>query len=149
VAAFSKLEVLIIGVSGFLGSNLTTIFQDHFPLAGTFCYHSPQIKNCQTFPLDLTDALAVKRVIAELKPEVVIHTAALFHPDMCEQAPERACHINVTGTENLLSCLYFSIRLLYKLFSLLALNPAILNQAFEKLNQRARSFLENILLHYP
>ena len=113
MAAFSKPKALITGVSGFLGSNLAIIFRDHFQLAGSFCYHSQKIKGCQTFPLDLTDALAVKSVIADLKPDVVIHTAALSHPDMCEQAPERAYHINVTGTENLLSCLNFSVGLLY------------------------------------
>ena len=113
LSVFSKPKALITGISGFLGYNLALLFRDHFQLTGSFCFHPLQITGCQTFSLDLTDAATVKRAIGDLKPDLVIHTAALSHPDRCEEAPESAYHINVTGTENLLSCLPFSVRFLY------------------------------------
>lgn len=139
MAAFSKPRALITGISGFLGSNLAIIFRDHFQLVGSFCYHSQQIKGCQTIPLDLADALAVKRVIADLKPDVVIHTAALSHPNMYEQAPERAYHINVTGTENLLSCLNADCSLnSEKIIQLIGFKPCNIESVLRKIKSEGK-----------
>ncbi len=51
--------------------------------------------------LDVTDREQVHRVVGEVKPDVIIHTAAMTNVDACELDPE-ACHLhNVTATENL------------------------------------------------
>ena len=51
--------------------------------------------------LDLTDRVAVERVWQSLKPDAVIHCAALSRTKDCEQDPERARRINVDVTAHL------------------------------------------------
>jgi dTDP-4-dehydrorhamnose reductase len=52
--------------------------------------------------LDIRDAEAVFRVIAELRPDWIIHNAAWAQPDQCETNPVGAWDINVTATRFLL-----------------------------------------------
>ncbi len=47
--------------------------------------------------LDITDAGAVKRALAEARPEVLIHTAAWTDTAGCERDPERALLVNGRG----------------------------------------------------
>jgi len=51
--------------------------------------------------LDITDNEAVLRYIKTNKPEVLIHCAALTGIRECEENKEKAWHVNVEGTENL------------------------------------------------
>jgi dTDP-4-dehydrorhamnose reductase len=48
--------------------------------------------------LDITDAGAVKRVLAEARPEVVVHSAAWTDTAGCEKDPERALLVNGRGS---------------------------------------------------
>ncbi len=50
---------------------------------------------------DLTDAEAIRRVVRETVPEVVIHTQALSDVDRCEQEPREAQQQNVQTIEHL------------------------------------------------
>jgi dTDP-4-dehydrorhamnose reductase len=54
-------------------------------------------------PMDITDAEAVSRIIAEEKPDVVIHCAAWTAVDLAEDEDkkEKVYQVNVTGTENI------------------------------------------------
>lgn len=51
--------------------------------------------------LDLTDHPAVERTWRSIKPDAVIHCAALSRTKDCEQNPQRARHINVEATVHL------------------------------------------------
>ncbi len=51
--------------------------------------------------LDLTDAVAVERVWRSVKPDAVIHCAAMSRTKDCEQHPELARRINVEATTHL------------------------------------------------
>lgn len=54
---------------------------------------------------DITQALAISDTIAEYRPDVVIHTAALTDVDRCAHEPELALRINGLGTHNVaLAC---------------------------------------------
>lgn len=50
--------------------------------------------------LDVRDAVRVNESVAGLKPDAVIHTAAL-HVDRCEEHPADAFHVNAWGTRTL------------------------------------------------
>ena len=50
--------------------------------------------------VDITDAAAVSRFVADAKPEVVIHAAAFTAVDECERRPEAAFAVNAEGTRN-------------------------------------------------
>ncbi len=51
--------------------------------------------------LDIADADAVARTIADVEPEVVFNCAAFHNLDMCEGEPERAWQINVEAVRGL------------------------------------------------
>ncbi|MBV9473287.1 MAG: NAD(P)-dependent oxidoreductase, partial [Solirubrobacterales bacterium] len=51
--------------------------------------------------LDITDAPAVKRALAELHPEVIFNCAAYHNLDQCEADPGRSFAVNTDGVRNL------------------------------------------------
>ena len=53
-------------------------------------------------PIDITDPSSVQHVVKDVRPDVVIHTAALTSVDGCEAAPDEAHRVHVDGTSHLL-----------------------------------------------
>ncbi|TFH25569.1 MAG: NAD(P)-dependent oxidoreductase [Myxococcales bacterium] len=87
-------EILVVGASGLVGGRLAARFGTK--AAGTY---SSKAK-AGLLALDITDAAACRSLIGELRPRVVVHTAALTHVDLCEREPERSRAVNVDGTRN-------------------------------------------------
>ena len=54
-------------------------------------------------PCDLTDVEGVRSLIAETRPTVVVHAAAMTDVDLCQQRPDLAEALNEVATENLAS----------------------------------------------
>lgn len=102
------MKVLITGANGFLGQHLTLylagkgyeIFacsrgESRIPDKISFTYCS----------IDLTDQPAVAELIADIKPDVLIHTAANSKPDDCHINHENCLQQNVEATRCLLQAL--------------------------------------------
>lgn len=54
---------------------------------------------------DITDPAAILDTVTGLRPDLVIHAAAMTDVDGCEREPERAYRVNVLGTQNIaLAC---------------------------------------------
>jgi dTDP-4-dehydrorhamnose reductase len=49
--------------------------------------------------MDITQPNAVREVFDALRPEVVIHCAAMTHVDACERQPQQAYRVNTFGAE--------------------------------------------------
>ena len=98
------MKVLITGGTGLLGSQLLRSAPDGVQLFAT--YHTnlllPQVENTDFSQLEITDAIAVRKLMKQIRPDVVIHTAAKSSPDFCEKFPEDAWKINVQGTRNVM-----------------------------------------------
>lgn len=88
------MRALIVGASGFVGSALQAVFGGQ--AVGTYCTHPVEGLR----PLDMRDRAAVERLIAEVRPEVVLQPAAQPHVDWCEQHAQASYAINVAGTRN-------------------------------------------------
>ena len=93
------LSLLVTGASGLLGSKIVRIavargcevysaYNEHYPSLG------------KPVKLNITDQVSVRRVIDELKPEVIIHAAAMTNVDRCELDKDLALKINYEGTVN-------------------------------------------------
>jgi len=80
-------RTLITGSTGKLGKELAKTFPEAL---------TPTHKN-----LDLADRSRVFEYIAEHKPNIIIHCAALTGVRECEENKELAWKVNVEGTENL------------------------------------------------
>ncbi len=91
-------KVLIIGISGLLGSRAYEVGKEKYKIFGTYKEH--EVKGENFFYLDVTQRKKVFDLIEKLKPELVIDTHALHNVDYCETHPEEAWLINVDGTKN-------------------------------------------------
>ena len=69
----------------------------------TYTAHSVELPGCRMVQLDIRDASAVSALVAEVRPDVLIHTAAIAKPDVCEQHKGDAFAINVRGTCNVIA----------------------------------------------
>lgn len=50
--------------------------------------------------IEVTDAASVARVVGEVKPDVIVNTAAMHRLGECEENPARAQDVNARGAEN-------------------------------------------------
>jgi len=91
-------RVLIIGISGLLGSRAFEIGKEDYEIFGTYNQH--KIEREKFFGLDVTKREKVFKVIEKIKPDLVIDTHALHNVDYCETHPEEAWLVNVEGTKN-------------------------------------------------
>jgi dTDP-4-dehydrorhamnose reductase len=94
-------KILITGGSGLLGGNLAMMAREKFEVYATYYRHPIKIKKCITLSLDIRNQRETFRAITKIRPELIIHTAALTDVDYCEEHPEEAWSLNVGGTMNL------------------------------------------------
>jgi dTDP-4-dehydrorhamnose reductase len=87
--------ILVTG-SGLLGSDVIRVLRKEHEVTGTFNSHPKE----GAIRLDIADRGATIEAIGELKPEYVVHTAALTNVDYCEDHPDEAAAINDKGTKN-------------------------------------------------
>uniref|UniRef100_A0A3Q2Z6A5 Methionine adenosyltransferase 2 subunit beta n=1 Tax=Hippocampus comes TaxID=109280 RepID=A0A3Q2Z6A5_HIPCM len=88
-------RVLVTGASGLLGRAVLKEFQKRGCAVTGTAYRraGPCLLRC-----DLTDEDAVKTLMSQCKPHVVVHCAAERRPDVVERHPEAAENINVHAT---------------------------------------------------
>ncbi|MBW2420439.1 MAG: dTDP-4-dehydrorhamnose reductase [Deltaproteobacteria bacterium] len=101
------MKTLVIGADGQLGTDVCKAFEDTDLCragvgGGEFC-------------LDVTDEQAVHALIAgELRPDVVVNTAAFHNVPLCEEEPEKAYAVNAMGARYLaMACHEAGARLIH------------------------------------
>lgn len=110
-----KKRVLIIGASGKVGLELTkefknSEFKNEFEIFGT----SNSSKSDKLLSLDITNEKDLQDIFEDIKPNIVILSAALTYAEYCEEQPELAKKINVNGTKNILDlCKNFKCKLIF------------------------------------
>lgn len=97
------MKILITGSNGQLGNELQKIVATGKAEIGAV---SEEIKNAEVFAmdvdtLDITNLEQVKKVLNEVKPDVVINCAAATNVDGCEANQDLAFKINSLGPRNL------------------------------------------------
>lgn len=94
-------KVLITGVSGFLGEMLLQTAPVSTELWGIYHTNKVMAKNVNLIAFDLTNFSLVEQFIYQIKPDAIIHAAALSKPNTCELQPELSFAINVQASEYL------------------------------------------------
>jgi len=97
-------RLLITGVSGFLGWNLSSIAKSKWQVYGTVFSHPVEIEGVKTLRIDLRDLKELRRVFKEISPDAVIHTAGITSPDFCQTHRMETQRINVDASINI-ACL--------------------------------------------
>ncbi len=84
------MKIAVIGADGQLGSDLTEVFSKKHVVAGLT--HAD---------IEVTDVDHVRKVMDQLRPDIVINTSAYHNVPLCEQNPEKAFAVNGKGVLNL------------------------------------------------
>lgn len=99
------MKVIVTGASGFIGAHIVeTLCSDH-EVTGTFfssTHGAGAHIRAPLLKLDITDRDSVSELFDEIKPDVIIHTAAMTSIADCESQPGAAARINVEGTSNII-----------------------------------------------
>jgi dTDP-4-dehydrorhamnose reductase len=94
------MRLLVIGGSGLLGFRIAELAVKKHETFFTYNYRSAKIEGATSMKLDKTNRTEVFEAVKNVRPEVVIDTAALHNVDYCETHREEAWNINVKGTRN-------------------------------------------------
>ena len=68
-------------------------------------------RGCVPLECDITSRKSIKLALQDIKPDIIIHCAAMTDVDACEQYKDEAFAINAKGTENLKVC--FDKKIIY------------------------------------
>lgn len=91
------MKILITGSYGFVGGFVRAEFSGHgHEVVSHDLHHAADVR------FNITDAAAVSDGIASVKPDAVLHLAAMAHVPTCEKQPKVAYDVNVGGTINIL-----------------------------------------------
>ncbi|ERI90126.1 putative dTDP-4-dehydrorhamnose reductase [Clostridiales bacterium oral taxon 876 str. F0540] len=97
------MKILITGTDGNVGHYLSKHFSDNHEIFGAK-------KNS----LDITNRVQCTDIIKKLKPDVVIHSAALSNIDLCERDETSAYTVNTIGSLNVAyACSIANIPIIY------------------------------------
>jgi len=90
------IKILITGGSGLLGGKVAELAQARgYEVFSGYAHNAPGFGRAVKF--NLLDGPAISETIVRLKPEIIIHSAALTDVDRCEREKELAYKINVEG----------------------------------------------------
>ena len=97
-------KLLVTGASGLLGSKIIQLAtKKGFQVYSA--YHQNLPKQGTPVQFDISRKNCVEKAFKKIRPDIVVHAAALTHVDRCETQKELAWRINVQGTENIVkSC---------------------------------------------
>jgi dTDP-4-dehydrorhamnose reductase len=99
------MKILVTGSNGLLGQKLTElIIKDKtVQLIATASRPSIlQLTNAEFYLLDITNENEVDTIITQVRPDVIINTAAMTQVDQCESQREACWKANVSAVENLI-----------------------------------------------
>ena len=85
-------KILITGAGGMLGTDLAEAFSPSFEVLGAGRKPAPHLP-ISFISQDLTASHACTKIVANFKPELIFHCAAMTDVDGCELNPEEAFRV--------------------------------------------------------
>ena len=105
-------KILITGGSGTIGSSFIKNYYDDYKFFSYSRNEKMQVSLKRSFNDvevilgSVEDKLSLMKTISKIKPDVIIHAAALKHVDTGEIAPIQMVKSNIIGTLNIIECSY-------------------------------------------
>lgn len=100
---------LVVGASGFLGSEVLALLSKRFDAVGT----GHNNRQAGLVPVDIRDRETFQRLLTEFSPQVVVQCAAHRDPDFCEDHPADARRLNVAPVKVLVESLPADTRIVF------------------------------------
>jgi dTDP-4-dehydrorhamnose reductase len=96
-------RLLVTGASGFLGWHICNRAPEGYDVYGTVFSHRVRIPNTTTLRVDLTSSAELKRLFNDVRPDAVIHTAAVSDINLCQVERMRSYRLNVESSARIAS----------------------------------------------
>jgi dTDP-4-dehydrorhamnose reductase len=84
------MKIAVIGANGQLGSDLVA----------AFTRNGDAVHGLTHAGIEISDLHSVSQTLGEIRPEVIVNTAAMHHVENCEREPEKAFAVNALGPRN-------------------------------------------------
>lgn len=94
-----KKKIMVIGGSSLLGYKILAN-RNNLELYASYNKNPINMENLESIEIDITNKTNCKKIL-EIKPDVIINTAAITNVDYCEKFKKNAFDVNVTGTKNI------------------------------------------------
>lgn len=91
------MRFLVTGSAGLVGRQVVKDLLPSYPHVYS-CYHASKPETGTATHLDLSSPESIIRVVESVKPDVIIHLAALTNVDQCETDRDMATKLNVKST---------------------------------------------------
>jgi dTDP-4-dehydrorhamnose reductase len=99
------MNLLVTGASGLLGARLCQDLAKDWSIIGTFLSRPDCVpKRVPAIPVDIRDAKAVTALFEQVRPDAILHTAAMASLHQCQECPADAEACNIEGTRLLAQC---------------------------------------------
>jgi len=85
------MKIAVIGGEGQLGTDVVRAFADNSDVVSSLTHSEIELSNLES----------VSGRLQEIRPDIVVNTAAMHHVDNCEREPEKAFAVNGIGARNL------------------------------------------------
>jgi dTDP-4-dehydrorhamnose reductase len=93
-------RIFVTGGSGLLGSNIVKIALSNYDVYSNYMKNKVVLEGAKFYKIDLSIVEQVE-IIDKIKPDLIIHCAALTSVDYCAENPDQAYKVNVLSTINL------------------------------------------------
>jgi dTDP-4-dehydrorhamnose reductase len=85
------MKIAVIGANGQLGSDLVDAFSGNGDAVCGLTHSG----------IEISDLHSVSHALEDIRPQVIVNTAAMHHVENCEHEPEKAFAVNALGPRNL------------------------------------------------
>jgi dTDP-4-dehydrorhamnose reductase len=109
-------KICVTGGNGLLGVKLLAEASGKYALVSVDLQNGPlfEFEQMEYVRGDITQRETISNIIADVRPECVIHTAAFTYVDRCESEKESAWKVNVEGAGNVaLACRSLNIKMIH------------------------------------
>jgi len=85
------MRIAVIGANGQLGGDLVVAFSEN----------GDEVRALTHAEIEIADLESASLGLADIRPEVIVNTAAMHHVENCEREPGKAFSVNALGPRNL------------------------------------------------